>query len=158
MFLKGKRNSCYFIERPQRKFKKKTRNSWPAFFPAHRSLNLGFVLCRHQGKMGCQLYTQIGRSTPRKFSYQNTEGAAMRALTPDHCLPLLQSTFSGICRSHGPPGLSPVSAPTLFRLQGKAGYEHTAAAISYKVFSPHLRCELGLTRGLVKHSAKENCQ
>lgn len=81
----------------------------------------------------------------------------MTALTPDHYLPLLQSTFSGICRSRAPPYLSPISALTLFRLQGEAGYEHTLLLFPTKCF-PHLRCELGLIRGRVKHSAKEICQ
>lgn len=46
----------------------KNKKRLACIFPAYQSLNLGFVLSRSWGKMGCQLYTQIGRSTPRRGS------------------------------------------------------------------------------------------
>lgn len=111
------------------------------FNPANQFLRLNwrFVLSRHQRKWAASSTLKL-EGLPQTGFANRMQRTSVTALTPDHCLTPLQNMFSAICRAHGMPCLSPISAPTPFRLWGKVGYEHKAAALWYKVLSPHRKC------------------
>lgn len=110
--------------------------------------------------MGCQLYPQIGRSTPRRGS-----NLAIRTQSgPLGQRSLLITTFLP-CKAHSQASAGHVVRLTCPQFQRppssgcKARQDmNTRCCYFLQSVFPHLRCELGLIRGRVKHSAKENCQ
>ena len=115
--------------------------------------------------MGCHLYTQSGRSSPSSLAMRRQRGLLHSAPSPSLPSSPAEHFLASACHVVLPSSAchvvllssSPISAPLPSGCKVRQDRSTRLPVSSVQsVFPPSQM--LGLVRGLVKHSAKENCQ